>query len=248
MAGKKKEEKKKAGRPDTARIKPEAVREEDLKERQKRVREIIRLLRREYPGAKTALNFRTPFELLVATILAAQCTDERVNRVTPGLFEKYPTVEAFARADQKELENDIRSTGFFRNKARNIINLARTLVNEYGGRVPDSMEELVKLPGVARKTANIVLSSAFRKAEGIAVDTHVRRLSGRLGLSRQTQPEKIERDLLAIVAREDWLDFNYLLVDHGRKICQARKPLCSQCVIKHLCPSYEQFAGKASGG
>ncbi len=139
MAGKKKEEKKKAGKPDTARIKPEAVREEDLEERQKRVREIIRLLRREYPGAKTALNFRTPFELLVATILAAQCTDERVNRVTPGLFEKYPTVEAFARADQKELENDIRSTGFFRNKARNIINLARKLVNEYGGRVPDSM-------------------------------------------------------------------------------------------------------------
>ncbi len=248
MAGKKKEEKKKAGKPDTARIKPEAVREEDLEERQKRVREIIRLLRREYPGAKTALNFRTPFELLVATILAAQCTDERVNRVTPGLFEKYPTVEAFARADQKELENDIRSTGFFRNKARNIINLARKLVNEYGGRVPDSMEELVKLPGVARKTANIVLSSAFRKAEGIAVDTHVRRLSGRLGLSRQTQPEKIERDLLAIVPREDWLDFNYLLVDHGRKVCQARKPLCSQCVIKHLCPSYEQFVRKASGG
>ncbi|MDI6845097.1 MAG: endonuclease III [Candidatus Saccharicenans sp.] len=248
MAGKKKEEKKKAGKPDTARIKPEPVREEDLKERQKRVREIIRLLRRKYPGAKTALNFRTPFELLVATILAAQCTDERVNRVTSGLFEKYPAVEAFARADQKELENDIRSTGFFRNKARNIINLARTLVNEYGGRVPDSMEELVKLPGVARKTANIVLSSAFRKAEGIAVDTHVRRLSGRLGLSRQTQPERIERDLMAIVPREDWLDFNYLLVDHGRKVCQARKPLCSQCVIKHLCPSYEHFARKASGG
>lgn len=199
-------------------------------------------MRKEYPQPRTALNYRTPLELLVATILAAQCTDERVNKVTPGLFQKYPTVEALARARQDELENDIRSTGFFRNKARNIIGLANKLVSEYGGRVPDTMEELIRLPGVARKTANIVLSSAFRKAEGIAVDTHVRRLSERLGLSRQSDPDKIERDLMEIVPREDWLDFNFLLVDHGRKVCQARKPLCPQCVIKHLCPSFEKFS------
>ncbi len=219
----------------------------DLEERKKRIKEIIKILRKEYPRPKTALNYRTPFELLVATILAAQCTDERVNKVTPGLFQKYPTVEAMARARQEELENDIRSTGFFRNKARNIIRLANKLVSEYGGKVPDTMEELVKLPGVARKTANIVLSSAFRKAEGIAVDTHVRRLSERLGLSRQSDPDKIERDLMEIVPRSDWLDFNFLLVDHGRKVCQARKPLCPQCAIKHLCPSFEKFSRLSSG-
>lgn len=219
----------------------------DLEDRKKRVREIIKRLRKEYPQAKTALNYRTPFELLVATILAAQCTDERVNKVTPGLFRKYPTVEDFARARPEELENDIRSTGFFRNKARSIIGLAGKLMAEFGGRVPDSMEELVKLPGVARKTANIVLSSAFKKAEGIAVDTHVRRLSERLGLSRHTQPEKIELDLMEIVPRQDWLDFNFLLVDHGRKICQARKPLCIQCVLKPLCPYFEKLSGKVAG-
>lgn len=216
----------------------------ELKAQQERVKRIIKILKEEYKEAKTALNYRTPFELLVATILAAQCTDERVNKVTPGLFAKYPTVEHFARAEQKELEKDIRSTGFFRNKARNIIALARKLVEEYNGQVPDSMEELIKLPGVARKTANIVLSSAFRKAEGIAVDTHVRRLAERLGLSRERQPEKIERDLMAIVPREDWLDFNFLLVDHGRKICQARKPRCQGCRLKELCPSFEKFSGQ----
>ncbi|MCR4410239.1 MAG: endonuclease III [Candidatus Saccharicenans sp.] len=219
----------------------------DLEDRKKRIKDIIKILRKEYPQPRTALNYRTPLELLVATILAAQCTDERVNKVTPGLFQKYPTVEALARARQEELENDIRSTGFFRNKARSIIGLANKLVSEYGGLVPDTMEELIKLPGVARKTANIVLSSALRKAEGIAVDTHVRRLSERLGLSRQSDPEKIERDLMEIVPREDWLDFNFLLVDHGRKVCQARKPLCPQCAIKHLCPSFEKFSRLSSG-
>lgn len=219
----------------------------DSESQKKRVKEIIKILRSEYPQAKTALNYNSAFELLVATILAAQCTDERVNKVTPGLFAKYPTVEHFARAEQKELENDIRSTGFFRNKARNIIGLARKLVEDFGGRVPDRMEELVKLPGVARKTANIVLSSAFRKAEGIAVDTHVRRLAERLGFSQQNQPEKIELDLMEIVPRSDWLDFNYLLVDHGRKICQARKPRCQECVLKDLCPSFEKFSGIKSG-
>ncbi|MGB9905749.1 MAG: endonuclease III [Candidatus Saccharicenans sp.] len=239
-----KKEKRKitAGKPQTV-----SAHGGDLEERQKRVREITKLLRKEYPQVRTALNYRTPFELLVATILAAQCTDERVNKVTPGLFQKYPTIESLARARQEELENDIRSTGFFRNKARNIIALSKKLVEDYQGKVPDSMEELVKLPGVARKTANIVLSSAFRKAEGIAVDTHVRRLSERLGLSRQHDPDKIERDLMEIVPREDWLDFNFLLVDHGRKVCQARKPLCPRCVIKPLCPSFEKFSKLYAG-
>ncbi len=214
---------------------------------QARVKKIIKLLRKEYPSARTALHYRTPLELLIATILAAQCTDERVNKVTPGLFKKYPAVEDFARAKQEELEKEIRSTGFFRNKARNIIALSAKLVEEYGGKVPDSMAELIKLPGVARKTANIVLASAYKKAEGIAVDTHVKRLASRLGLSQEMQPEKIEKDLMAIVPRADWLDFNFLLVDHGRKICQARKPRCLECVLKDLCPSFEKLSAMAAG-
>lgn len=212
-----------------------------------RVKKIIKLLRKEYPSAQTALHYRTPFELLIATILAAQCTDERVNKVTPGLFKKYPAVENFARARQEELEKEIRSTGFFRNKARNIIALSKKLVEEYGGKVPDSMAELIKLPGVARKTANIVLASAYKKAEGIAVDTHVKRLAGRLGLSQERQPEKIEKDLMAIVPGADWLDFNFLFVEHGRKICQAKKPRCLECVLKELCPSFEKLSAMAAG-
>lgn len=206
-----------------------------------RVREIIRLLRRHYPQARTALDYRTPFEILVATILAAQCTDERVNKVTPGLFRKYTSPADFARADSIELEKDVRSTGFFRNKARNIVGASRMIVDEFGGTVPDSMEKLVTLPGVARKTANIVLSAGFGKAEGIAVDTHARRLSQRLGLSRETDPVKIERDLLAIIPKKDWLDFNYLLVDHGRAVCQARKPKCPECFLRTICPSATVF-------
>ena len=202
-----------------------------------RIGKIITILRREYPHSRTALQYETPLQILVATILAAQCTDERVNKVTPGLFRKYPTAADFAKADRTELEQEIRSTGFFRNKAKNIIGAAKTIVESFWGEVPSTMEELLTLPGVARKTANIVLSSGFGKAEGIAVDTHVRRLSGRLGLSRQLDPEKIERDLLKIVPRRDWLDFNYLLVNHGRKICQARKPQCPQCAVRKLCPS-----------
>ncbi len=203
----------------------------------KRLGQIIRILRREYPDSRTALVYETPLQILVATILAAQCTDERVNKVTPGLFGKYPTAEDFAKSDRAALETEIRSTGFFRNKAKSIIGAARRIVENYGGEVPSTMEELLTLPGVARKTANIVLSSGFGKAEGIAVDTHVRRLSGRLGLSRQTVPEKIEKDLLKLVPRRDWLDFNSLLVDHGRKTCGARKPLCPRCAIRKLCPS-----------
>ncbi len=203
----------------------------------RRIVKIIRILEKEYPGSRTALRFETPLQILVATILSAQCTDERVNQLTPALFKKYPDAAAFAAADRAELEMDVRPTGFFRNKAKSIIGAAARIVGDFGGRVPETMVELITLPGVARKTANIVLSSAFGKAEGIAVDVHVKRLSGRLGLSRQEDPEKIEQDLLKIVPRKDWLDFNYLLVNHGRRICQARKPKCPECRLVDLCPS-----------
>ena len=206
-----------------------------------RVGQIIRILRREYPDSRTALQYETPLGILIATILAAQCTDERVNKVTPGLFRKYPTAADFANADRAALETEIRSTGFFRNKAKSIIGATRKIMDDYGGEVPSTMEELLTLPGVARKTANIVLSSGFGKAEGIAVDTHVRRLSGRLGLSRQTVPEKIEKDLLKIVPHRDWLDFNSILVNHGRTVCKARKPLCPPCAVRKLCPSAVKF-------
>lgn len=210
-------------------------------EAKERIGEIIRRLRKAYPQSRTALHFETPLQLLVATILAAQCTDEKVNQVTPLLFKKYPTAKALAEADQSEVEAIIRPTGFFRNKARSIIAAAKKIVSDFGGKVPETMEALVTLPGVARKTANIVLSSAYRKAEGIAVDTHVRRLSGRLGLSRHQDPNKIEQDLMALVPKREWLDFNYMLVDHGRKICQAKKPLCGQCFLQDLCPSSQAF-------
>jgi endonuclease-3 len=202
-----------------------------------RVLKIIKILKKSYPDSRTALAYETPLQILVATILSAQCTDERVNKLTPALFAKYPTAEAFASADRAELERDIRPTGFFRNKAKSIIGAARTILDDFGGRVPDTMAELITLPGVARKTANIVLSSAYRKAEGIAVDVHVKRLSGRLGLSRQADPKKIEQDLLKIVPFDYWLDFNYLLVNHGRAVCQARTPKCAVCKIARLCPS-----------
>lgn len=206
-----------------------------------RIGEIIRRLRQAYPASRTALHFETPLQILVATILAAQCTDEKVNQITPILFKKYPTAEALAKAKQEELEAIIKPTGFYRNKAKAIIGAAKKIVSDFGGQVPDNMEDLVSLPGVARKTANIVLSSAFRKAEGIAVDTHVRRLAYRLGLSRQKDANKIEKDLMALVPRADWIDFNYMLVDHGRKICQARKPLCAECFLQDLCPSAREF-------
>ena len=202
-----------------------------------RIGPILRILHREYPRSRTALQFETPLQILVATILAAQCTDERVNQITPALFRKYPDAAALASADRQELEAEIRPTGFFRNKAKSIIGAARKIVADFGGVVPARMDQLVTLPGVARKTANIVLSSGYGIAEGIAVDTHVKRLSGRLGLSRQRDPEKIERDLLKLVPKGEWLDFNYMLVNHGRKVCQARKPRCPACPLRTLCPS-----------
>ena len=198
---------------------------------------IRKILQKIYPEAKTQLLHHNPFELLVATILSAQCTDKRVNQVTPGLYKKYNTAADFANADEIELQEEIRSTGFFRNKSKNIILAAQKIVSDYGGHVPQSMEELITLPGVARKTANIVLSSGYGKAEGIAVDTHVKRLSRRLGLSSHHDPDKIERDLMATVPKEDWLDFNNMLVNHGRKVCQARKPNCPECGLRSLCPS-----------
>jgi endonuclease-3 len=203
---------------------------------EKRLPGILRILEKTYPAAETCLTYRTPWELLVATVLSAQCTDERVNKVTPGLFAKFPDVQAFARADQAALEAEIRSTGFFRNKAKNILGAARKLTAEFGGSVPETMAELITLPGVARKTANIVLSQAFHKAEGIAVDVHVARLSQRMGLTKLSVPEKIEQDLLVLVPRKYWLTFNAMLVDHGRAVCQARKPKCGECPLPALCP------------
>jgi endonuclease-3 len=208
-----------------------------MKDPEERIREIVRLLYLTYPDSRTALYHSNPFEILIATILSAQCTDKKVNEITPGLFAKYPTAADFAQADPAELEEEIRPTGFYRNKTRSIIGASRRIVESYAGRVPDTMEDLITLPGVARKTANIVLSSGFHKAEGIAVDTHVKRLSGRLGLSREKDPDKIEQDLLQVIPGDAWLDFNYLLVNHGRDLCPARKPRCADCPLAHLCPS-----------
>ncbi len=202
-----------------------------------RVLKIIELLENEYPDAKTALNYTNPLEILVATILSAQCTDNRVNIVTETLFKKYKTATDYANADLAELEEDIRSTGFYRNKAKNIKNTGRMLVEKYDSQVPRTMEELIELPGVARKTANIVLSNAYGVIVGIAVDTHVRRLSKRLGLTENTDPNKIEADLMAIVPKSQWKRITNLLIFHGRNVCMARKPKCSICTLNKLCPS-----------
>lgn len=210
----------------------------DLKEK---ISKIINLLKKEYPDAHIALKFSNPLELLVATVLSAQCTDVTVNRVTTALFKKYKTAKDYANADTKEFEQDIRSTGFYHNKAKNIINAAKLIVERYSGRVPDTMERLITLPGVARKTANIVLFNAFNKIEGIAVDTHVRRLSQRLTLTENEDPEKIEQDLMTLIPKGMWGKFSYLLIDHGRKICIAKMPLCPKCVLRNLCPSFRKF-------
>ena len=212
-----------------------------MKKAEDRIEDIIRILREAYPRSQTALHFETPLQILVATILSAQCTDEKVNEITPPLFRKYPAASDFAQADPRVLEEEIRPTGFFRNKTKSIINASRKIVGDFNGVVPDNMDDLITLPGVARKTANIVLSSAYKKAEGIAVDTHVKRLSQRLGLSKEKNPDKIEQDLMDLVPKKYWLDFNYVLVNHGRKTCQARKPNCPKCVIKNLCPSASDY-------
>ena len=201
------------------------------------VEETIARLKTAYPEARTALYWSNPLELLVATILSAQTTDVRVNAVTPNLFAKYPTAADYAAADPTELEEDIRPTGFFRNKAKSLRGMARALADDHGGEVPRTMDELVALPGVGRKTANVVLGNAFGIDEGVVVDTHVRRLSNRLGFTTQNDPEKIERDLMQTVPNRDWTVFSHLLILHGRSVCKARKPACVDCVVNDLCPS-----------
>jgi endonuclease-3 len=206
-----------------------------------RVIEIIDLLEKQYPEAKTALHHSSPLEMLIATILSAQCTDKRVNIVTKSLFKKYRTAQDYVNADLSELEQDIRSTGFYRNKAKNIKNTSRLLVEKYDSKVPRTMEELLELPGVARKTANIVLSNAYGVIVGIAVDTHVRRLAQRLGLTENKDPNKIETDLMQEVPKSQWKRITDLLIFHGRNVCTARKPKCSSCSLSKICPSAFKF-------
>jgi len=203
----------------------------------KRVLKIISLLRKEYPDAKCSLNHSNPLELLLATILSAQCTDERVNIVTADLFRKYRRPEDYVNVPRLELEADIRPTGFFRNKAKSLQGACQMIIEKYGGRVPNKVDELLSLPGVARKTANVVLGNAFGIASGVVVDTHVSRLSQRLGITENKQPEKIERDLIEVVPKKDWIDFSHLLIYHGRRVCKARAPQCGDCVVEKLCPS-----------
>ena len=198
---------------------------------------IIKRLKREYPVLRSALNFRNPFELLVATILSAQTTDAHVNRVTEALFQKYRKLDDYLAASPEEFTRDVRSVNFFNNKARNILASARMIKEHFGGRVPKSMEDLVSLPGVARKTANIILYNAFGITEGIAVDTHVKRLANRLGLTAYDDPVRIERDLMAITPKHEWGDLTHLLIAHGRAVCQARRPLHQKCVLADICPS-----------
>ncbi len=202
-----------------------------------RAKKILSLLKKAHPDPRTALIHRTPFELLIATILSAQCTDERVNLVTKTLFAKYRGPGDFAQASQPELEKDIHSTGFFRMKAKSIIACSRALMESHRGNVPSSMQDLVRLPGVGRKTANVVLSEAFGKSEGIVVDTHVHRVSQRLGLTRADHPEKIELDLMPLFDRSEWGDVGGLMIRHGRRICIARKPKCPECPLLALCPT-----------
>jgi len=229
----------------TTRAKPRAKRPaakrrratEGPAERRARLRRIIARLEREFPAAHCALDHGTPLELLVATILSAQCTDARVNLVTPSLFAKYRSAGAYAAADPRVLEREIQSTGFFRNKTKSIIGMAQALVERHGGRVPDTMDALVALPGVGRKTANVVLGNAFGRNEGVVVDTHVQRISGLLRLTQETTPEKIERDLMELVPRAKWTVFSHLLILHGRKTCIARRPRCESCRLSELCPS-----------
>ncbi|HXY20763.1 MAG TPA: endonuclease III [Gemmatimonadales bacterium] len=204
-----------------------------------RIGEIVARLRRRYPDARCSLDHRDPLELLVATILSAQCTDARVNVVTRTLFRKYRTAGDYAVTNPAVFEDEIRSTGFFRNKTKSVIGMAQALVERFDGRVPDTMDDLTSLPGVGRKTANVVLGNAFGKDEGVVVDTHVARISRLLGLTRETDPEKIERDLMRVVPRSRWTLFPHLLIHHGRAVCIARRPRCGECPVAGLCPSAE---------
>lgn len=206
----------------------------------RRVRKILDGLDKAYPAATCALHHQNAFQLLIATILSAQCTDERVNKVTPDLFKKYPTPKDFAVANPSELEQDIRSTGFYRNKAKSILGASKRIVEEFGGQVPRTMEEMLTLPGVARKTANVVLGTAFGIASGVVVDTHVQRISQRLDLTKNTDPKKIEQDLMRAVPKDRWILFSHQLILHGRRVCQARRPKCSECVLEKVCYSKDK--------
>jgi endonuclease-3 len=207
------------------------------KEEKQRTRKIISRLNKAYPDAHCSLHHSSAFELLLATILSAQCTDERVNMVTADLFRKYKSPEDYLRVPPSELEQDIRSTGFYRNKAKAIQGACKMIMEKFGGRVPETFSQLLELPGVARKTANVVMGNAFGSASGVVVDTHVSRLSQLLGLTRHSQPEKIERDLMELVPQKDWIDFPHLMIYHGRAVCIARRPKCAECVLEALCPS-----------
>ena len=210
---------------------------------------ILSELAEGYPDAECALEHDNPYQLLVATILSAQCTDVRVNLVTPALFQRYPTAVDLAEAQPTELQELIRTTGFFRNKAKNLIGAAGRIVADFGGRVPSAMEELLTLPGVARKTANVVLGTAFGIASGVVVDTHVRRISQRLLLSQQEDPVKIEQDLMKRIPRPEWILFSHRVIHHGRQVCRARKPACQRCSLADLCPYYfGQKGGRGRGG
>lgn len=220
-------------------ITPAEARRESLRAKRQRTVEILARLEAAYPDSHCALHHRNPLELLVATILSAQCTDKRVNEVTPELFRRLPSARHYAEAPLEVLEELVRATGFFRNKARALKGLGQALVAEHGSAVPETMEELRALPGVGRKTANVVLGNAFGKNEGVVVDTHVQRLARRLGLTQETDPEKIERDLMPLVPREKWTLWSHLLIDHGRKVCLARRPRCGECAVNDRCPSAE---------
>lgn len=210
--------------------------ENDLKTR---ANKIISVLAKTYPQAKIALEYKTPFQLAVVTILSAQSTDKQVNKISPALFQRFKTIKDLAQADQSELEEYVHSTGFFRNKAKNVKAMAQMVLNRFKGIVPDTMEDLLTLPGIARKTANVILFNAFGKNEGIAVDTHVKRLSQRLGLSKNEDPNKIEQDLLKLFPRKLWGKINHYLIDHGRNICDAKKPKCEICPVRGMCPYWE---------
>jgi endonuclease-3 len=210
---------------------------ESKKKKQERAERVYELLADEHPDARTALEHENPYQLAVATILSAQCTDERVNAVTPTLFERWPSAADLAGARPRELEKVIRPTGFFRNKTKSLIGMARAVVDEHGGEIPDTMEALVDLPGIGRKTANVILGNAFGKDEGVVVDTHVRRLSRRLRFTTHEDPKKIEKDLMDLFPRERWTMLSHILIFHGRRVCVARRPRCEECVVSHLCPS-----------
>ncbi len=215
-------------------------------EERARIREILVRLRRKYPVVGTALNFSNPLELLIATILSAQCTDERVNQVTAELFRKYRTAQDYARAPLRELEKAIRPTGYYRNKARAIKAACRKIIEDFDGEVPRTMDELLTLPGVARKTANVVLQNAFGIPSGIVVDTHVLRVAGRLGLTRETNRDKVERDLMALIPPREWIAFSHRLIAHGRETCRARRPLCDTCILATLCPYPQKTASRSA--